>query len=433
MEKLRASEVRSWLFGAVIFCFLLASWEVVLRSQQRPEAPPIHIEVKQVLVPVIVTDRKGRYIGNLTAQDFRVFDDGVRQKIVAFSGNAGAAANYFEPQPVEAGLQLPRRLSSMRERNAIPHNTFIICLDTVDSAFSNYAHVRLALEKLFKGEQASDADYALIALGRDVKVIRNFTRDPASILAALDEREFTHAVTESEAPRQAQEETELAGMLSRYCQQCDCTSGHNPSSPDNPCQMQWEAIAEWAAAQAESRRRITRDFLVNLRGLVKRLGEAPGRRTVVLVSDGFNMQPGREFYGLMAAYTRAQGVFILNATENVGPELEEVVRAAQRRDVSFYTLDSRGVYIVPATGLDINQPVVAPFPGQNTGSRMGVTLANTYSGQQTVASEKQAGLAELASATGGIFFHNSNDFLKGFRQALEDGKSYYLLAYIPTP
>jgi len=42
-----------------------------------------------------------------------------------------------------------------------------------------------------------------------------------------------------------------------------------------------------------------------------------------------------------------------------------------------------------------------------------------------------SGMEQLARATGGVYFHDSNDMLKQFRSALADGREYYLLAYIP--
>lgn len=38
-------------------------------------------------------------------------------------------------------------------------------------------------------------------------------------------------------------------------------------------------------------------------------------------------------------------------------------------------------------------------------------------------------MVDLADSTGGLFFGNSNDMLKGLRQALADGRAYYVLAY----
>ena len=49
-------------------------------------------------------------------------------------------------------------------------------------------------------------------------------------------------------------------------------------------------------------------------------------------------------------------------------------------------------------------------------------------------SERDAGavLTEIAAATGGTAFQNSNDLLNGLQRAFADGRSYYMLAYIPS-
>jgi VWFA-related protein len=420
------------LVGAVL-SFLLTARSVHTQSPSSPPAPTIRVETRQVLVPVIVTDRKGHYIKNLTAADFHIYDDGVEQKIVALNTQAGVASSYFPPQPVELSSKLPERLTLPSEGKGLPPSTYLICLDSLDSAFSNYTQVRRALEKLFRDQQASDAHYGLVILGRQTRIIQNLTTDPATILAALNGSELTGAITESETTKRTQEEVELTQILTRYCANCDC-SGQNPSTQNvSFCSGDWHAIEGWAAAHAESRRWVTVDFLNDLRGLVERLGEVPGKRTIIYVSDGFNVQPGRELFGLMAAYTRCQGVLVDNTAKAVEPEIRQVVRAAQMRDVSFYTLDSRGVYTVSA--FEINQtPAVDPFPSQRrvTGSALGPTYANVQLDRQTVATENQSALQELAAETGGDFFRNSNDYLKGLRQALDDGDAYYLLAYTPT-
>ena len=41
-------------------------------------------------------------------------------------------------------------------------------------------------------------------------------------------------------------------------------------------------------------------------------------------------------------------------------------------------------------------------------------------------------LAELARETGGFFFENNNDLLKGIRRAFADGREEYVLAYVPS-
>ena len=46
---------------------------------------PIRVQVNEVIVPVTVTDEKGRFVSDLDAADFRIFDEGKEQKLEYFS------------------------------------------------------------------------------------------------------------------------------------------------------------------------------------------------------------------------------------------------------------------------------------------------------------------------------------------------------------
>jgi Ca-activated chloride channel homolog len=55
---------------------------------QAPMAPgqqPIRVQVNEVIVPVTVTDEKGRFVSNLDQKDFQIFDQGKEQKIEFFT------------------------------------------------------------------------------------------------------------------------------------------------------------------------------------------------------------------------------------------------------------------------------------------------------------------------------------------------------------
>ena len=50
----------------------------------------------------------------------------------------------------------------------------------------------------------------------------------------------------------------------------------------------------------------------------------------------------------------------------------------------------------------------------------------------TIAWENGSAMAQLAAATGGLYFHNNNNLLAGLRRAFDDGRQRYLLAYSPS-
>ena len=52
---------------------------------QPAAAPPIQVQVNEVIVPVTVTDEKGRFVSDLDQKDFTVFDEGKEQQIQFFT------------------------------------------------------------------------------------------------------------------------------------------------------------------------------------------------------------------------------------------------------------------------------------------------------------------------------------------------------------
>lgn len=66
-----------------LFAFVLLSCGIVVRSQSGDET--IKVDTRLVSVPVIVSDRNGRYIPDLTQNYFTIFQDGVPQRIEFFA------------------------------------------------------------------------------------------------------------------------------------------------------------------------------------------------------------------------------------------------------------------------------------------------------------------------------------------------------------
>src|SRR5580658_7863838 len=90
---------RSWLL------LLLAA--VPLAAQE----PVIRLDVNLVQVDAVVTDSHNKHVGNLTANDFEILQDGKPQKITNFSwiapGTAAAARGAVTPPPVAVPLPKP--------------------------------------------------------------------------------------------------------------------------------------------------------------------------------------------------------------------------------------------------------------------------------------------------------------------------------------
>ena len=397
-----------------------------------PATPTIKVEVNQVLVPVVVTDKHGHSITGLKAGDFDVYEDGELQQLTAFSTQAG-----LTPRTLAAGGAPPGALPAPAAAvipSGAPRRTYLICLDTLNSAFENLAGVRSALDKLFKQEERQAAaaggpgasQYALVALGRQPMVLQDLTRDPQKILAALDNKRMTAAISHGENGNLAEQVSELSRILSNYCDRCPCAgeaaaSGRFAGGSDQVCTGKLNEIEMWAGSAAQERSQLTSSFLRDLRTLVEQMALQPGKRDLVFVSDGFNLRPAQDLFAMIAVYVQNPSEEEQNTGQWLKPELEAVERLATARDITFYTLDSRGLQATPAGGFDASEDVQM---------RRETVLMPQIAQQKELTRQQNAdALAELAAATGGIFYHNNNDLFRGLRQAFADGREYYLLAY----
>ena len=83
---------RAEIIPGLILPLALAPWPVSLsralgqRSEQEPQRPDaIKVNTALVTVPVVVTDRYGRFVTGLSQNEFRVLEDGEPQQIASFS------------------------------------------------------------------------------------------------------------------------------------------------------------------------------------------------------------------------------------------------------------------------------------------------------------------------------------------------------------
>lgn len=108
------------------------------------------------------------------------------QKIVAFrNAVATASADVVSEQPkpsLEHSKTAPLARAAPSPIHSSPKRTYLVCIDTLHSAFDNFARVRAALKKFFAEEQPGDSQYALIALGWSPHFVVDSTRDRAAIL-----------------------------------------------------------------------------------------------------------------------------------------------------------------------------------------------------------------------------------------------------------
>ena len=87
-----------WMDRRLFLASLTAAATATAVPRPGQAQPPIRVQVNEVIVPITVTDDKGRFVSNLDKSDFHIFDEGKEQKIDFFSRDRS--------QPVVAGFLL---------------------------------------------------------------------------------------------------------------------------------------------------------------------------------------------------------------------------------------------------------------------------------------------------------------------------------------
>lgn len=386
----------------------------------------IKVDVRQVLVPVVVTDAQGHHVTGLTLADFRVFEDGVEQKITSFNVESSDAAQAGSTEKAERPVR-----PTPNQATAPARRTYMICIDTLHSAFKNFTAVREALVNLFAQERAGDSQYVVVALGVSAEMVVQVTRDPAAVLAIFQGKRLQKVFLDGQQGSVNADMDRLRRDLLTTRGACNLAISDLAMVPQ--CESGMARLNMLTQQIGEMDRTLTIDFLRQFRGLISQLARARDRRTVVLISDGFSVEPGREAAALMDAYfpfashclVPSQGPSAMRCVKSdVTPirltgEFEPILRLAARSNVVIDTIDARGLY------------GQAGFDASSAGNPVNVDGA-VGRAERTEASAKGNTLAEVAAVTGGTNFHDNNNLLTGLQRAFADGRDYYTLAYVSS-
>jgi len=398
---------------------LVAAWSLCAQQDTT-----IRLDVQQVLVPVVVTDKKGHHVSGLRVSDFQIFEDGVRQEIAAFSSDTAGSVDDVAA------------LSKQAAKHAGPRHTFVICIDTLHASPANAARTREALENLFEKEKSTDAQYVLIGIGRQLQVLQAATSSPLAILLKVRSTAFQSAMGGLDTAALSAQLQNIRTRMDEFCKRCACGT----RSGRQNCDSEVDTLKQSVDAEAQRWASATNALLEQFRKVVEELAKLPTGRTLILVSDGFNVNPRREFYRAVSAYLPNSPQFKLDDSKDVEPVLREALKIAAERNVTIDAVDSRsgataslassGSMDASASGgtgggtsmLGTNRPATA---------RIGPVQSSPGPQANPAASDESPPMEQLAHATGGVYFHDGGDLLKQLRSALADGRQYYVLAYVP--
>jgi VWFA-related protein len=335
-------------------------------EKEREEKPSVQIGTTLVQVDAIVTDKSGRPVTDLTRDDFQVLQDDQQQDITTF---VYVPTHPAPPPPAAEGPTPPVRVAPERVRR-----TIAIVIDDLKSSES--ARVTREAVRRFVDERMEPGDLVAIVQARaGAGALQQFSGDRQELHAAIDRIRYV--------PRSHNE--------------ADCEEGAGSTSS-----------GERDLSEALRTDIFVRGTLGVLNFVVRGLKELPGRKSVILLSDGMSC-------ALEDTDPRATG------SNRVRTAILNLVDLANRGSVAIYSVDVRGVasLAVPASDGQL-RPRLSD-------------LADLVGKERSKLFHSRDVMSFLASQTGGLFFFNNNDIAEGIRRAADDQGGYYLLAYEPDP
>lgn len=419
-------------------------------------APTVGVTASRVAVDLVIRDKKGRLLRDLKKTEIAVLEDGVPQEVLSLRlvdtvGGARALPPPAAGRPTPPSAA-PEGPAAGGPPGADEHPLLLAFLfDRLSPNARRLAHD--AAVDWLRRPAPPGRQVGVFRIDQGLETLAPFGSDPAVAEQAVD-----LILTSGPATHQSKADRERLRGLRNSLLAVDAspspqaaagpmpaesaglevgvpgsTTGVNPlqkSMVKAGLRLQMAMIEAFEALERDQQGLSTVNSIL---ALVSGLRSAPGRKAVVLFSEGLLLPP------------------------QVASALQSVVSEANRSGITFYAADAAGLRTV--SGSDEARREMAAIveeaaqaqlqgghsePGQSRNPESQATqgsLAGTASGRPMTAtlernedilrSDPASGLGTLARGTGGFLVTGSNEIGRALQAAEEDLGAYYLLEYAP--
>ena len=345
----------------------------------------VKISTNLIRLDVTVLDSKGNSIPDLRPDEIEIYENGQKRKITGITYVSSAARQIsLKPVAIDKNAVAPPPTPL---RNEQIRRTFALVVDDLTLSFESTYQTRRALKK-FVDEQMQDGDLvAIIRTGAGIGALQQFTSDKRILYAAIEKVKWNPVGN---------------GGISAF----EPLQSVLPADPDASAPEPGDRTPEGTEREFNDFREsyFATGALGALEYVVKGMSELPGRKSVMLFSQGFAL-----------SNTNAEG-FVENSRA-IDP-IKRLIENANRASVVVYAIDPRGLVYTGLSAAD------------DTSGRNSQQLESEVSGRRAQLSDTQASLRYISEETGGFALVNNNDITGGIGKVISD-QSYYLVGYEP--
>jgi VWFA-related protein len=346
---------------------------------QQPTAPTFKVRVDYVEVDTVVTDKQGKFVRDLTKEDFQVLEDGKPQTIAQFTTVDIPVERtdhpLFAASPIEPDVRTNEKPFDGR--------VYVMVVDDLHTLFGRSLRVKTAAKQFIEQRLGANDLMAIVHTAGPSNGNQEFTNNKRLLLAAVDKTQGRKL--DSATINKTNEYNNTQGIRQ---------PGDALNDPDD-------------AERAFN----ARSSLDTLKNVADWFGSVRGRRKAILfVSEGIDYDINDI---IPAQGSNHQGAsMVMDATR-------DAISSATRSNVAIYGIDPRGL-----TDLGDESITVGAFPDDTS---LGVGTSSLFNEVRL----SQDSLRTLSDETGGFAVVNRNDFTTAFQRIQEDNSSYYVLAYYP--
>ena len=369
--------------------------EAAATSEAKAPPPTFSSEVSLVSIPVFVTDKGGKAIPGLGAEDFELLEDGKRVPIVSFQ--------YIDTTSPEE-QELIREAPAARRR-------FLFLFDLSFTDPGGLHRAQDGARKFLRTKLASSDLAAVLTFdtNRGIRVVANFTEDRALL---------SHAVDTLGVPTLAR----IADPLHLSFANVDIqTGGRNTSNQGNDVSSVTDSFLQalalrLRAADANIYEQQVIGLIGSFEDLARSLRNVEGRKQLLYFSAGFNSQ----------ALVGMEGADARTASESlVQGRMWEVDSNARYGDARLRTIFAEMTRTLTSADCVVHAVDVLGLTGDDKLTQMQVSKDSVRNptGRES--------LNFVASGTGGRFFKDANDLGVVLGEIQDMTSRFYILGYQP--
>jgi VWFA-related protein len=365
----------SWVLSAA----LVIAQTPAPPAQPASDQPTIRVTTRLIQLNVVAQDHHGNPVTDLTKDDFVLKDAGKEQKISIF---AMERSDVTPATPVGghviAGQTLPPGTFTNRvERRA--GAVTVVLFDMLNTKMADYIRAKMQLVKFIKGMQADD-QVAIYVLGRDLKLVHDFSRSPEALIKAVsgDKINAINTVAEDADP-------------------ADSDTGNDDldAAIDRANQMLSDYLNVMRAQTT----------LESLQLIAQHVSHIPGRKNLVWISGGFPFSINQD----------TMNIDNPRDSRNFDEETQKMARFLNDANMAIYAIDARGLF----------QTAIPDASTRGNAKKMQAPAQPKIDHQYET-------FDIVADRTGGKAFHNTNDITGAIKKAVEDAKVTYTIGFYPA-